>query len=214
MLWTLCAAGWVLAIAATFAVDHLELTGLRQAGWAAPRQSSTELEVRGMYAYVRHPLMTGLLLAFWATPDMSTAHLLFAAATFYDSVKILGTRYVQGTDDAVVADSWIEADPTAPPIWARFYDLDPPFRPFFCGRDGVKKYALADVEVERRGGYAWYGNDGTAVLGTTYPSWLTKWSITPNVLAGSDGGTGVSDAGPPAAEAGTGGDDAGAADGP
>ena len=36
VLWSLCAAGWLLAIASTFAVDHLELTGLRQAGWAAP----------------------------------------------------------------------------------------------------------------------------------------------------------------------------------
>src|SRR4029079_18105732 len=34
VLWALCAAGWLLAITATFAVDHLELTGLRQAGWA------------------------------------------------------------------------------------------------------------------------------------------------------------------------------------
>lgn len=33
VLWGLCVAGWVLAIAATYAVDQLELTGLRQAGW-------------------------------------------------------------------------------------------------------------------------------------------------------------------------------------
>ena len=81
LFWALCAAGWVLAIAATFAVDHAELTGLRQAGWAAPRAVSTELEVGGMYAFVRHPLMTGLLLAFWATPHMGVSHLLFAAAS-------------------------------------------------------------------------------------------------------------------------------------
>ena len=78
----LCALGWVVAVAATFAVDHLELTGLRQAGWGARRESpaSAELEVGGMHAVVRHPLMTGLLLAFWATPHMGASHLLFAAA--------------------------------------------------------------------------------------------------------------------------------------
>jgi protein-S-isoprenylcysteine O-methyltransferase Ste14 len=83
VLWSLCGAGWLLAIAATFAVDHLELTGLRQAGWAAPRGSATthELEVGGMQAVVRHPLMTGLLLAFWATPHMGASHLLFAVAS-------------------------------------------------------------------------------------------------------------------------------------
>ncbi|MBA2952920.1 isoprenylcysteine carboxylmethyltransferase family protein [Nocardioides sp. MAH-18] len=91
VLWSLCAAGWLLAITATFAVDHLELTGLRQAGWAAPRESSgvPELEVGGLYAVVRHPLMTGLLLAFWATPQMGASHALFAlAATAYIAVGV------------------------------------------------------------------------------------------------------------------------------
>lgn len=89
VLWSLCAAGWVLAIAATFAVDHLELLGLRQTGWAAPRDvgSTSGLRVGGLHAVVRHPLMTGLLLAFWATPRMGAAHLLFAvAATGYIAV--------------------------------------------------------------------------------------------------------------------------------
>ena len=82
VLWSLCGAGWLLAIAATFAVDHLELTGLRQAGWAAPHaRVSAGLEVGGLHAVVRHPLMTGLLVAFWATPDMGASHLLFALAS-------------------------------------------------------------------------------------------------------------------------------------
>jgi methanethiol S-methyltransferase len=82
VLWSLCAAGWVLAITSTFAVDHLELTGLRQAGWAAPRVGiPDELQVGGLHAWVRHPLMTGLLVAFWATPDMGASHLLFALAS-------------------------------------------------------------------------------------------------------------------------------------
>ena len=82
VLWSLCGAGWLLAITATFAVDHLELTGLRQAGWADPREAvATDLQVRGLHAVVRHPLMTGLLLAFWATPDMGASHLLFALAS-------------------------------------------------------------------------------------------------------------------------------------
>ncbi|MEO6511571.1 MAG: NnrU family protein [Nocardioides sp.] len=81
VLWSLCAAGWVLAMAATFAVDHLELTGLRQTGWAGPRPSDDGLHVAGLHAVVRHPLMTGILLAFWATPHMGASHLLFAVAS-------------------------------------------------------------------------------------------------------------------------------------
>jgi protein-S-isoprenylcysteine O-methyltransferase Ste14 len=88
VLWALCAAGWLLAIASTFAVDHLELTGLRQAGWAGPREA-TRLKAAGLYAVVRHPLMTGLLLAFWATPHMGASHLLLAAAmTAYIAVGV------------------------------------------------------------------------------------------------------------------------------
>lgn len=91
VLWSLCAAGWLLGITATFAVDHLELTGLRQAGWAGPRDSAAtaELHIGGLHAIVRHPLMTGLLLAFWATPRMGASHLLFAlASTAYIAVGI------------------------------------------------------------------------------------------------------------------------------
>src|SRR5664280_2866442 len=64
--WSLCAVGWVLAIVSTFAVDHLELVGLRQTGWAGPRDtgSTAALSVSGLYGVVRHPLMSGLLLAF------------------------------------------------------------------------------------------------------------------------------------------------------
>lgn len=77
-IWALCGAGWLLAIASTYAVDHLELTGLRQAGWAGPRETGG-LEVGGLHALVRHPLMTGLMVAFWATPHLGASHLLFAA---------------------------------------------------------------------------------------------------------------------------------------
>jgi protein-S-isoprenylcysteine O-methyltransferase Ste14 len=91
VLWTLCAAGWILAIASTFAVDHLELIGLRQAGWAQPggTGANSGLQVGGLHAIVRHPLMTGLLLAFWATPHMGASHLIFAlASTGYVAVGV------------------------------------------------------------------------------------------------------------------------------
>lgn len=91
VLWSLCAIGWLLAIAATFAVDHLELTGLRQAGWRASGETAgnSTLKVDGLHGVVRHPLMTGLLLAFWATPRMGASHLLFAVAmTAYVAVGI------------------------------------------------------------------------------------------------------------------------------
>ena len=92
VIWGLCAAGWCLAIVSTFAVDHLELVGLRQAGWATPRVTAdTVLETGGLHAVVRHPLMTGLLLAFWATPHMGASHLLFAVAS--TGYVLVGVRF-------------------------------------------------------------------------------------------------------------------------
>jgi protein-S-isoprenylcysteine O-methyltransferase Ste14 len=90
-LWSLCAAGWALAIAATYAVDHAALTGLRQAGWAPPRPADDQLQTGGLHAIVRHPLMTGLLIAFWATPQAGASHLLFAAAS--TGYVLLGVRF-------------------------------------------------------------------------------------------------------------------------
>ena len=89
-VWVVFGAGWVLAVVSTFAVDHLELTGLRQAGWVAPAMAATDgLHVGGLHAVVRHPLMTGLLLAFWATPHLGASHLLFAlASTGYIAIGI------------------------------------------------------------------------------------------------------------------------------
>ena len=45
-----------------------------------------------------------------------------------------------------------------------------PDQPFFCGRDGVKKPRLEDIEAERRNGYAWYGEWGRSVL-KRYAEW-------------------------------------------
>ena len=93
ILWSLCVAGWLLAVTATFAVDHLELTGLRQAGWAAsaPTAEVSELQTGGLHAVVRHPLLAGMVLAFWATPHMGGAHLLFALAS--TAYVVVGMRF-------------------------------------------------------------------------------------------------------------------------
>ncbi len=99
VLWLGFAAGWALALASTFLVDHLEFTGLRQTGWAgragraedSGAPGTTALVQAGLYGIVRHPMMVGLLVAFWCTPRMSAGHLLFAsAATGY---VVVGVRF-------------------------------------------------------------------------------------------------------------------------
>lgn len=67
-------------------------------------------------------------------------------------------------------DKVVVADPQAPPLWARHYEIGTD-RPVFAGRDGVKKYALAEIERERRTGTPWYGTWPQRLLDRDYPAW-------------------------------------------
>jgi PelA/Pel-15E family pectate lyase len=64
-------------------------------------------------------------------------------------------------------------DPDAKPIWARHYEIGTD-RPVFAGRDGVRKYALAEIERERRTGTPWYGTWPQKLLEKDYPRWKEK----------------------------------------
>jgi PelA/Pel-15E family pectate lyase len=91
-----------------------------------------------------------------------------AGAEWFDTVKLPGIRQTTVDGDKVVVH-----DPAAPPLWARFYEIGSN-RPIFSGRDGVKKYDIAQIEPERRNGYAWYGNWGAQVA-RDYAAWRKKW---------------------------------------
>lgn len=68
-------------------------------------------------------------------------------------------------------------DPEARPIWARHYEIGTN-RPVFAGRDAVKRYALAEIERERRVGTAWYGHWPEKLLGRDYPKWRSQVATT------------------------------------
>ena len=72
--------GWVVVVAMTFAIDHLDLLGLRQVVEHARDRQRTAPAFRLPLPYrlVRHPMMTGFVIAFLATPTMTAGHLLFA----------------------------------------------------------------------------------------------------------------------------------------
>jgi protein-S-isoprenylcysteine O-methyltransferase Ste14 len=83
VLWVLYAAGWVLVLVSTFAIDHFDLFGLRQviARARERRYAAPRLRTPLLYRLVRHPLMVGFLVVFWAAPGMSVGRLLFAAVS-------------------------------------------------------------------------------------------------------------------------------------
>jgi len=77
------ALGWAIVLASSFMVSHADLFGLRQVTCRLLDRAPAPIgfRVRGLYRFVRHPLMVGFIIAFWSTPDMSAGHLLFAVMT-------------------------------------------------------------------------------------------------------------------------------------
>jgi PelA/Pel-15E family pectate lyase len=108
-------------------------------------------------------------------PSPEVKRAVKAAVTWLDSVRLTGIAVKTITDQTGAKDVIVVADPTST-LWARFYELETN-RPFFCGRDGVKKYDLAEVEQERRAGYAWYGTWPAKLLEKEYPAWAKKWGV-------------------------------------
>ena len=89
VIWVGYGLGWLIAVAATFMIDHFDLLGVRQAASDPGEYTAPAFKVRWLYAWVRHPLMLGLLMAFWITPRMTAGHLLFAlAATGYIAIGV------------------------------------------------------------------------------------------------------------------------------
>jgi len=105
-------------------------------------------------------------------PSQEMKDAINAAVKWFQASKIMGFKVVsvpapgtpKGKDRKLVADS-------TSVIWARYYDIETN-RPFFCDRDGVKKYSIQDIGYERRNGYAWYGTWPVKLLQKNYPVWL------------------------------------------
>lgn len=105
--------------------------------------------------------------------DMQQA--INGAIDWFEKVKIVGFKFKEvespntpnGKDKMLVADS-------GNVTWARFYDIENN-EPFFCGRDGVRKKNLSEVEHERRMGYSWYNETPVKLIRDEYPVWKSKW---------------------------------------
>ena len=97
-------------------------------------------------------------------PSPEAVRAVKAAVAWFETSKVEGIRLekIGGVRTAV-------DDPKAPVLWARFYDLETN-KPFFCDRDGVKKWNYNEIGRERRNGYSWLGNWGESVL-REYGKW-------------------------------------------
>jgi PelA/Pel-15E family pectate lyase len=121
-------------------------------------------------------------------PDQRVIDAIQNAVKWFQDSKIYNTRvdvipaprmetpFRTSTTDRVVVH-----DTTAAPIWTRYYELKT-HKPLFCNRDSKVVYSLAEVDRERRDGYAWYTYAPQKVL-NKYHDWQKKWSPGKDVLA-------------------------------
>jgi PelA/Pel-15E family pectate lyase len=119
-------------------------------------------------------------------PSPEVREAIEAAVAWFDSVRITGIRVMETVDASQPTgeDRVVVEDPTAPPIWARFYELGTNL-PIFSSRCEVpeceddifymRRYSLAEIDNERRVGYSWYGDWPHVLLTADYPAWKARY---------------------------------------
>ncbi|QDT14955.1 pectate lyase [Alienimonas californiensis] len=118
--------------------------------------------------------LTQLLMSL-EDPSPEVIRAVDAAVVWFESAKLTGIREdrVQDAGSERGFNKVVVNDPDAPPLWARFYDIETN-APVFVDRDGVPRPNLADIGDERRNGYAWYGTWPEKVLGDEYQEWKQR----------------------------------------
>ncbi|MET0396418.1 MAG: pectate lyase [Longimicrobiaceae bacterium] len=96
--------------------------------------------------------------------DARVAAAVRAAVQWFRDTAVYGYEYA--------ARGGLAPRPGAGPIWARFYEIGTN-RPMFSNRDGVVRYAFAELEEERRTGYAWYTDEPATTL-RRYEAWARR----------------------------------------
>lgn len=116
--------------------------------------------------------LTRLLMSI-ENPSPEIVRAVDAAVAWLESAKIPGIEVIEVKDTDGRKDKVVKNNPAAKPMWARFYEIETG-KPIFAGRDGVKKYSLAEIEHERRNGYSWLGYWPQSLLEKDYPAWKAK----------------------------------------
>ncbi len=108
-------------------------------------------------------------------PSPEVVQSVEGAVAWLDSAKIPGIRVERRADSQAPRgfNKVVVQDPSAPPMWARFYEIGTN-RPIFSDRDGVAKHDLSEIGYERRNGYNWLDYWPRDLLAKRYPAWKAK----------------------------------------
>jgi len=108
-------------------------------------------------------------------PSAEVIQAVEGAVAWFEAAKLKGIKVVMVEDKNAPKgmDKRVLEDPSAPPIWARFYEIGTNL-PIFCDRDGVPKRKLSEIGYERRNGYRWLTDGQQSLLEKDYPTWKKK----------------------------------------
>jgi PelA/Pel-15E family pectate lyase len=162
-------------------IDCILKTQFKQNGvltaWCAQHDRET-LEPAKARAY-ELPSLSGresakitLLLMSIENPSPEVKQAVEAAVAWFEKTKITGIALETVVDEKGKQDRVIVERLDAEPLWARFMELKDN-RPFFCDRNGKKKYDISEISHERRNGYGWYTNQPKEVL-KRYDRWKQR----------------------------------------
>ena len=99
-------------------------------------------------------------------PSTEVKRAIASAIDWFNTTKIIGYKFAKLADGK---DMGLIADPSSI-IWARFYDFDTN-KPIFGDRDNSIKTNVADISLERRIHYGWYGTWPNNLIAKEYPKW-------------------------------------------
>ncbi|NJB85850.1 PelA/Pel-15E family pectate lyase [Lewinella marina] len=111
-------------------------------------------------------------------PTVAITRAVEGAVDWFERVQLSELRLIRQENPALPKgyDLIVGFDPEhATPLWARFYEIGTNY-PMFVGRDGVVRYALSEIEYERRVGYRWLNDWATELLEKDYPAWRKAWN--------------------------------------
>jgi PelA/Pel-15E family pectate lyase len=100
------------------------------------------------------------------------------AVAWFRAVAITGRRVQSIPIPGGKPDAALVADPAAPPLWARFYELGT-HRPLYLDRDSKPLYDFALVSYERRSGYGYHTTAPGELLRRDYPAWRARLPLSP-----------------------------------
>jgi PelA/Pel-15E family pectate lyase len=106
-------------------------------------------------------------------PSPEVVAAIEGAVAWFRAVPITGRRIKSVPQPGGKPDAVLVADPTAPPLWARFYELGTN-RPLYMDRDSQPVYDFAQIDYERRSGYGYHTTAPAELLQRDYPAWRKR----------------------------------------